>query len=50
MPETVVGSLDLWIIGTYNEGYRGMGEMNEAFINRFRHIPWGYDEGRRGAS
>jgi MoxR-like ATPase len=43
MPETVVGSLDLWIIGTYNEGYRGMGEMNEAFINRFRHLPWGYD-------
>lgn len=44
MPETVVGSLDLWVIGTYNEGYRGMGEMNEAFINRFRHIQWDYDK------
>lgn len=44
MPETVVGSLDLWVIGTYNEGYRGMGEMNEAFINRFRHIKWDYDK------
>ena len=21
-----------------------MGEMNEAFINRFRHIRWGYDK------
>ena len=44
MPDTVIGSLNLWIIGTYNEGYRGMGDMNEAFINRFRHIPWGYDK------
>ena len=41
MPETVTGSLDLWIIGTYNEGYRGMGEMNQAFINRFRAHPAG---------
>jgi len=44
MPEMVVGSLNLWIIGTFNEGYRGMSDMNEAFINRFRHIEWGYDE------
>jgi hypothetical protein len=44
MPDTVVADLDLWIIGTYNEGYRGMGEMNEAFINRFRHLVWGYDD------
>jgi MoxR-like ATPase len=45
MPETVVASPDLWIIGTYNDGnYRGSGQMNEAFINRFRHIPWGYDD------
>ena len=44
MPDAVVGDLDLWIIGTYNEGYRGMSQMNEAFINRFRHIPWGYDK------
>ena len=44
MPDTVTASFDLWIIGTYNEGYKGMGEMNEAFINRFRHIRWGYDK------
>ena len=44
MPDTVVASFDLWIIGTYNEGYKGMGDMNEAFINRFRHIRWDYDK------
>jgi hypothetical protein len=44
MPEVVTAHEDLWIVGTYNdENYRGMGEMNEAFINRFRHIKWGYD-------
>lgn len=43
MPDSVTASLDLWVIGTYNEGYRGMSEMNEAFINRFRHVAWGYD-------
>ena len=44
MPDAVTADLDLWVIGTYNEGYRGMSEMNEAFINRFRHVCWGYDE------
>lgn len=45
MPEFVRAHEDLWILGTYNDGnYRGMGEMNEAFINRFRHIRWDYDE------
>jgi MoxR-like ATPase len=44
MPDAVTASMDLWVIGTYNEGYRGMGDMNEAFINRFRHIQWGYDK------
>jgi len=44
MPETTVCHTDLWIIGTYNEGYRGMGEMNEAFLNRFRHIRWDYSD------
>lgn len=44
MPETVVTVDDLWIIGTFNEGYRGMSDMNEAFTNRFRHIEWGYDK------
>jgi nitric oxide reductase NorQ protein/cobaltochelatase CobS len=44
LPETVVASEDLWIIGTYNEGYKGTSDMNEAFINRFRHIIWEYDD------
>ena len=45
MPEFVKAHPDLWILGTYNDGtYKGMGEMNEAFINRFRHIRWDYDE------
>lgn len=44
MPEMVVGHMNLWIVGTFNEGYRGMADMNEAFVNRFRHIEWGYDE------
>ena len=44
MPDVVTASEDLWIVGTYNEGYAGMGRMNEAFQNRFRHIRWDYDE------
>lgn len=44
MPDTVSASLDLWIIGTYNEGYTGMGVLNEAFNNRFRTILWDYDD------
>ncbi len=44
LPETVTAHVDLWIVGTYNDGgYKGMVEMNEAFINRFRHIRWDYD-------
>jgi len=44
MPDVVKASLDLWIIATYNEGYRGMGKMNEALHQRFDHILWDYDE------
>jgi hypothetical protein len=44
MPEVVIGNMNLWMVGTYNEGYRGMSSMNEAFVNRFRHIEWGYDD------
>lgn len=44
MPEVVICAMDLWFVGTYNEGYRGMTAMNEAFANRFRHIEWGYDD------
>jgi MoxR-like ATPase len=42
MPEVTQASLDLWIIGTYNESYAGMGKLNEAFVNRFEHVVWGY--------
>ena len=44
MPEATTGSLDLWIIATYNEGYRGMSDMNEAILNRFKHLMWDYDD------
>jgi MoxR-like ATPase len=44
MPEVVSAHMDLWIVATFNEGYRGMGDLNEAFINRFRTIRWGYDQ------
>lgn len=42
MSEVTSASLDLWVIGTYNESYAGMGKLNEAFVNRFEHIVWGY--------
>lgn len=43
-PDVVKVSKGCWVLGTFNPGYRGMGLHNEAFINRFRVIPWGYDE------
>jgi hypothetical protein len=43
MPEIVTASPDLWIIGTYNDGYKGAGALQEAFSNRFIHLPWDYD-------
>ena len=43
MPATVTASLDMWVVATYNEGYRGMGKMNQAFAERFEHILWDYD-------
>jgi AAA domain (dynein-related subfamily) len=43
MPETVVASMDLWVISTFNEGYRGMGELNEAWNARSRTVIWDYD-------
>ena len=43
-PETVRASDDLWIVGTINPaGYKGA-SMGEAFLNRWIHVPWGYDE------
>lgn len=44
MPEVVNAHPEAWTIGTYNDGYRGAAMMNEAFINRFVHFAWGYDE------
>jgi hypothetical protein len=44
MPETVDTALDLWVIATINEGYQGVGEMNEAYAGRFRNILWGYHD------
>lgn len=44
MPEIVKAHEDLWVIGSYNDGYRGAGAMQEAFANRFIHLPWDYDE------
>jgi len=43
MPETVVADGNLWIVGTMNPNYRGAGQLNEAFANRFRHLDWSYD-------
>lgn len=40
----VVQADGMWVIGTINPaGYKGVG-LGEAFLNRFTHIPWGYDE------
>lgn len=44
LPEQVKVNTGTWVIGTYNAGYRGAGALNEAFNNRFRHLPWEYDE------
>jgi hypothetical protein len=43
VPEVVEAHPELWIIGTYNEGYAGTGRLNEALVNRFVTLPWGYD-------
>lgn len=44
IPEIVKAHPDLWVVGTYNDGYRGTGTLQEAFSNRFVHLPWDYDE------
>ena len=43
MPEVTSVSLDCWVIATLNEAYQGMSNLNEAFINRFESVLWGYD-------
>lgn len=45
VPEVVQAHPELWVVGTYNEGYRGTGLLAEALINRFVTIEHGYDEG-----
>lgn len=47
LPEQTKMNTGTWVIGTYNDGsagYRGAGMLNAAFSNRFRHLPWGYDD------
>jgi MoxR-like ATPase len=44
MPDVTKADLDLWVIATGNEAYAGMGKPNEAFINRFESVCWGYDK------
>lgn len=44
LPEQVVASDDLWIVGTINPGYKGAGALQEAFANRWQWIEWGYDK------
>lgn len=43
-PEIVHANTGLWVISTINPGYKGTQTMAEATSNRFRWIPWDYDE------
>ncbi len=43
-PEVVKASTDLWVISTINPGYKGTQAMAEASTNRFRWVPWNYDD------
>lgn len=44
MPEVVKAAPSTWVISTINPGYRGTQAMAEASTNRFRWMPWDYDE------
>jgi len=44
MPETVKAHPNTWIISTINPGYKGTQAMAEASTNRFRWVPWDYDD------
>lgn len=44
VPEVVHAHSELWVVGTYNEGYRGTGLLAEALTNRFVTIEHGYDD------
>lgn len=43
MPETVKAHPNTWVISTINPGYKGTQSMAEASTNRFRWMPWDYD-------
>lgn len=43
-PEVVKANPALWIVATINPGYKGTQTMAEATSNRFRWLPWDYDE------
>jgi MoxR-like ATPase len=43
MPEVRKVLDTVWIVGSYNEGYRGCAPLQEAFANRFKHLSWSYD-------
>lgn len=42
-PEIVKAHTNTWIIATINPGYKGTQTMAEASTNRFRWLPWDYD-------
>lgn len=44
MPETVKAHPNTWVISTINPGYKGTQAMAEASTNRFRWMPWDYDD------
>jgi len=43
-PEVVKANPALWTLATINPGYKGTQTMAEATSNRFRWLPWDYDE------
>lgn len=43
-PEVVEAHKKLWCLSTINPGYKGTQTMAEATSNRFRWVPWDYDE------
>lgn len=43
-PEVIKANTDLWVLATINPGYKGTQAMAEASTNRFRWMPWDYDD------
>jgi hypothetical protein len=44
MPAVTRAAKSFWVISTINPGYKGTQAVAEATSNRFRWIPWNYDE------